>query len=261
MMRHFPLFILLLVGLTSVQAAVPEYVATEFERANKLYEQGHFTEAAAAYGNLTKAGAQSSAVWFNLGNAAYKSGQIGSSLFAYRMAERQSPRDTALRANLQFVREKAYSGERARVPFWTSVVRLATIDEWALLSTGFLWAFFGVLIFGQVKGRRFPMTIVAMFCLFAISALGVGLALRDRTSPQAIVVAREATVRRGPYEESPSVFELRDGAELKIVSLKNDWVEIRDLEKRTGWIRRDTLTLFPVATGSRGSGLVGGPLS
>jgi tetratricopeptide (TPR) repeat protein len=200
MIRLFLLLILLLVGPASVRAAAPEYVATEFERANKLYEQGHFSEAAAAYGNLTKAGAPSSAVWFNLGNAAYKSGQIGSSIFAYRMAERQSPRDTALRANLQFVRAKAYSGEGARVPFWTIAVRLATLDEWALLGAGFLWAFFGVLIFGQVKGQRFPKTSAAMFCLFALGAGAMGLAWMFLTSPLAIVFAWYTTVRRGPYE-------------------------------------------------------------
>jgi hypothetical protein len=32
------------------------------------------------------------------------------------MAERRDPRDTALRANLQFVRTKVYSDERTRLP-------------------------------------------------------------------------------------------------------------------------------------------------
>jgi hypothetical protein len=48
---------------------------------------------------------------------------------------------------------------------------------------------------------------------------------------------------------------------LKIVSLKSDWVEVRDLEKRTGWIRRDALNLLPAPTILRAPGLVGGPLS
>ena len=101
-----------------------------------------------------------------------------------------------------------------------------------------------------------------MIGMFAISAAGMGLAWSDLATQQAIVTTREATVRRGPYEESPSVFELRDGAELKIVSFKNDWAQVRDSEKRTGWVRRDALNFLPTAAASRGRNLlVGAPLS
>src|SRR5262245_33914426 len=49
-----------------------EDLATRFEEANKLYEQGRYPDAAKAYAELVKVGQVSSALYFNLGNALLK---------------------------------------------------------------------------------------------------------------------------------------------------------------------------------------------
>jgi tetratricopeptide (TPR) repeat protein len=220
-------------------------MAAEFERANKLYEQGKYAEAAAAYENLARAGGQSSSVWFNLGNAAYKSGQIGGALTAYRMAERRDPRDTALRANLQFVRTKVYTDERTRLPGWIDLVRIATLNEWTVLSASLLWMFFAILACGELARKHYSKTAVAFLILFALSVVALGLALRDQIASHAIVIAKEATARLGPVDDSQAVFQLRDGAELAVLGLKGEWFEVRDAEKRVGWVRADAVALLP----------------
>src|SRR5437016_6228026 len=62
-------------------------VALAFEQANRLYEEEKFTEAAAAYQSMIGNGRVSSALYFNLGNALFKSGQIGRAIANYRLAE------------------------------------------------------------------------------------------------------------------------------------------------------------------------------
>ena len=220
-------------------------MTAEFERANKLYEQGKYAEAMAAYENLVSAGAHASSIWFNLGNAAYKSGLIGRAIAAYRMAERREPRDSALRANLQFVRTKVYSDERTRVPVWLNIIRVATVNEWTVLAASLLWLFFAVLACGELLQKRYPKTAATAFTLFVLSAVALGCAFRDQTAPQAIVIAKEATARFGPLDESQPAFQLRDGSELTVLSVKGEWIEGRDVEKRVGWIRRDAVVLLP----------------
>jgi tetratricopeptide (TPR) repeat protein len=61
--------------------------AAAFDSANKLYEEGKFAEAASAYETLAKSGQSSATLCFNLGNAFFKSGQIGRAIAAYRQAE------------------------------------------------------------------------------------------------------------------------------------------------------------------------------
>ena len=69
-----------------------------FESANKLYEEGKFGDAALAYEKLAGAGQSSAALYFNLGNAFLRAGQIGRAIAAYRQAGRITPRDPDVRA-------------------------------------------------------------------------------------------------------------------------------------------------------------------
>lgn len=222
--------------------------ATEFDRANKLYEQGKFPEAVAAYEALARSGIQRASLWFNLGNAAYKAGEMGRAIAAYRMAERLTPRDAALRANLQFVRGKVYSDERTRVPIWNAMIRLATLNEWTALTVIFFWALCSVLGCSEMARRHYPKTASALLLLTLLSGAALAAAVHDQgAATEAIVVAREVTARFGPLDESQSAFQLRDGAEVKVVDMKGDWLQVRDAEKRTGWMRRAEAIVLPGA--------------
>src|SRR5262245_10878323 len=92
----------LLLGLTGSMAFSAESPAAAFEQANRLYEQGKFAEAAAAYEQLIHSGHRSAALFYNLGNAWFKAGQQGRAIAAYRQAEKWNPRDPNLNFNLQF---------------------------------------------------------------------------------------------------------------------------------------------------------------
>jgi len=230
--------------LTLLFTALRGAAATNaFDAANRLYEQGKFSEAAAAYENMTASGTATASVWFNLGNAHYKAGHLGRAIAAFRVAERLTPRDEALRANLQFVRGKVYGDERAHVPWWKNALRLATVNEWTVATVASLWAFFSVLACAELTGRRYTKTAMALLALGLVTGTGTALAWDDYRKADAVVAAREATVRFGPLDESQSAFQLRDGVELAVVGAKDQWLEIRDPEKRTGWIRRDEVVV------------------
>src|SRR5689334_19162351 len=104
---HFPTALFTFCALLAVVLPMwGQTTAPSFEEANKLYEQGKYAEAAAAYENLAPAHNGSPALYYNLGNAWFKAGQNGRAIAAYRKAEMLSPRDPNLRFNLNFVRKK-----------------------------------------------------------------------------------------------------------------------------------------------------------
>jgi hypothetical protein len=154
-----------------------------------------------------------------------------------------APRDASLRANLQFVRSKVYSDEHARLPFWKNLIRMATLNEWTVLTAVLTWAFFVVRACGEWTGRRYTKTSLSFFSIALMCGLALGGAWIDRTSFSAVVAAKEATARFGPLDESQPAFQLRDGAELTVLTSKNSWLQVRDPEKRTGWIRRDEVVV------------------
>ena len=66
-----------------------------------------------------------------------------------------------------------------------------------------------------------------------------------RRRSTAIVIAREATVRAGPLEESQSAFTANDGAELRVLDRKDDWLQVTDGTSRIGWLRREQALVTP----------------
>ncbi len=127
-------------GVPSLRAATE----TDFEQANKLYEQGKFGEAAALYERILHGDQTSAALHFNLGNALFKSGQMGRAILNYRRAEQLAPRDPDIRANLQFARRTA-GGEAAQPARWRRWISLLTLNEWTVMMSGALWLWFGLL--------------------------------------------------------------------------------------------------------------------
>ena len=96
----------LLFALISAGNLFAADAATDFSTANKLYAEGKFADAANTYENILKTGAQSPALLFNDANAEFKAGNLGRAITAYRRAALLAPRDTEIRANLQFVRNQ-----------------------------------------------------------------------------------------------------------------------------------------------------------
>ena len=231
--------LLLLFGAAA--AARADAPAGAFDQANQLYEEGNYADAAAAYEKMAQAGPVSAAIYFNLGNAWFKAGQLGRSICAYRRAQEMSPRDPDVRANLQFARNQPGLGAPA-IPGgrWTRWVALLTLNEWTGLASAFVALFFTVLTARQIwpawkKSGAGLTAALAVVCAGWLVCLG--LALDARFGEQSsVVVVPEAVVRRSPLEEAPSVFTAHDGAELLVLDRKDGWLEVADAAGHSGWL-------------------------
>jgi tetratricopeptide (TPR) repeat protein len=241
------LSVILVVSLTAVKLPAAD-IASAFEAANKLYEQGRYSDAVNGYNQLLASGNVSEALYFNLGNAQFKLGQLGRAIASYREARQLAPRDGELRANLQFARTRArggstYHNDRLRV--WLGNVSL---NEWTLLTAVAFWALFILLALGQWKAelksklRSYIVTAAGAAVLFGL-CLCLALKL-DYLTPSAIVVTGEADVRNGPLDESPGIYKVRDGAELEVVDRKDGWLQVLDPAQRIGWVRQDQVLIF-----------------
>src|SRR4051812_44427531 len=58
-------------------SALAQSPAAAFDNANRLYEQGKFGDAAAAFEKLVQSGHVSEAIYYNWGNALFKAGNLG----------------------------------------------------------------------------------------------------------------------------------------------------------------------------------------
>jgi tetratricopeptide (TPR) repeat protein len=217
-----------------------------FEAANKLYEEGKFADAVAAYEKLAQSGQISAALYFNLGNACFKSGRVGRAIAAYRSAAQITPRDPDLRANLQFARNQV-QGPTLPPSRWQRWLSRLTLNEWTLLTAGAVWLWFFLLAVRQwrpglkptLKAYVITLTIAAgLLCGCLAAAL-----YEARFTRTAVVITGEAVVRNGPLMVSPTAFTARDGAELRVLDQKDEWLEVSAGPRRIGWLRRDQVLL------------------
>jgi tetratricopeptide (TPR) repeat protein len=234
---------MILLLLCSWSVARADDVSTAFDEANKLYEERKFTEAAAGYEKMLQQGRASPALYFNLGNARFKAGQVGRAILNYRLAERLAPRDPDIRANLKFSRNSVVDGATPGQSWWQRWTSHLTIDEWTILTSGALWLWLGLLTLGRwrpaLRKSLGGYTATAGVGA-ALLALCLGLASHNRFSVETVIVAApETVVHYGPWNNSQNYFTVRDGMELTLLDSKDEWVQVSDSAKRIGWLRRD----------------------
>ncbi len=228
-----------------------------FEQANKLYEQNKFAEAADAYEKILGNGQGSPALYFNLGNALFKSGRLGRAIVNYRLAEQLAPRDPDIRANLRFARNRVEGTNTPPSKWWRRGIERLTLNEWTALMAAVLWLWLILMTLARWRPalkKSLRGYTTATGAGTALLAACFALACYDRFEVRsAIVIAREAEVRYGPLDDSHSFYTVRDGAELTVLDAKGDWFQVTDRARRTGWLRREQVFLFRGAPGSSSS--------
>jgi len=239
-----------LVGMSSASLFAASDVSGAFDAANKLYEEGKYADAAGTYQMLVKSGSVSPALYFNLGNALFKSSQIGRAIAAYRQAAQLTPRDPDVRANLQFARNQV-QGPTLRASRWERWLGTLSLNEWVWLAAGAIWLTFLLLAAMQLRSgskRVLRNYAIAAGCIAVVLCACLAWAWSNHaTANTAIVIVREATVRAGPLEESQSAFTANDGAELRVLDRKDDWLQVTDGTSRIGWLRREQALVMPPA--------------
>ncbi|MBI5773945.1 MAG: tetratricopeptide repeat protein [Verrucomicrobia bacterium] len=214
-----------------------------FDSAGKSYEQGRYAESARAYESILAGGKTSAAIYYNLGNALFKDNRVGQAVYYYRQAERLSPRDPELQANLAFIRRAISGGTEAETDRWQQFLRGLSLNEWTWLALVPLWAWLLLLALGQwrtqwkAKLRGYTVTGGAMGGVTIVLLVS---ALNDHyRAESAVVTVKESVVRYGPLAESKSYFTLRDGAEVTILDTKDGWLQVLDASQRFGWLRKE----------------------
>lgn len=216
--------------------AVCAAAQSRFDEANVLYDSARYEAAAELYRQTAAEYPASAEVWYNLGNAYYKSGKIGFSIAAYRKALKLDPTDDDIRNNLDFVFAKSSDKmEPVPAPFLVRqtdiVANLFTPGGWALGAT--VLAFLGLcefLVYIFVKNYRVKkigllasgLFWMAGFAFVALAAHRYYYALDS----YAVIVAPSADVLGEPTENGTRLLILNEGATLKFKKHEAGWIKV-----------------------------------
>ena len=235
--RNFACVVLAMVCALSVEASAQESDA--WAKGNQEYAAGHFREAADLYESLVQAGQTSAAVFYNLGNARFRTGELGQSILNYERALALEPQHPEAAANLRLARDKARALELKRnwIENWSG--RLTTTQFSIAAAIAFWVAAFALA--GLFFARRRSIALVGLF-VFSLLALAVAVygLYSHETGPGgrglAIVVLKNTDARLATADNAGTVLTLPPGSEIKILSTRGDWTYAALPNDLRGWI-------------------------
>lgn len=215
----------------------PARAVSDFDQARKAYEQGDWATAVAGFERALHGAPGGVGVLYNLGNARYRQGELGRALAAWRQAEWITPRDPALRHNLELIRRRLGQPE---VPFWRRWSAGLTLDEWAVCAVALVWVWAGWQVLGRLRpgwarwgaGLRAALGVLAAIVLAGWAGAGMSM-LRG---PNAAIAGREVAARYGPLDESDIAVNFADGTEVRVEQARNGWFRVVDADGRGGWV-------------------------
>ena len=218
--------------------------------ANSLYQQGQYEPALEQYNAVILSGKESADLYYNMGNAAYRSNSIGHSILYYEKALKLEPSHEDALHNLDFVsRYRLDTFEQVPVLFlgaWiTGFVQLFPEQIWSILALlFFIFTLAGLLIYlfsrrMLLKKSAFISGLVALL-MFVITLFAALSSHRDIVNPDtAIILAPSVVVRSSPSESGTELFILHEGTKVKVNEEVSGWQNIKVIDGREGWILAD----------------------
>jgi hypothetical protein len=213
---------------------------TDFAKANQEYAQGHFKEAIADYEALVHQGQRNANLFYDLGNAYFRTGDFGRAILNYERAlalDRYHPEATA---NLQIARDesRALDLQPNRLERY---LRLASINQYSFIAAAALWlGIFGLvaLIFARRRSAALPFLSIGclLICVLAVWAIYT-LEHGSEGRALAIVTGRDVQARLATADTANSVLALPPGSEIKILSTRGDWMYAALPNDLRGWIQ------------------------
>ncbi len=236
---------IVLFGILTYPAFAGERVpAADFAKANAAYRDGKYSEAIEIYQAMISSGYESGSVFYNLGNSYFKNKQLGKAIVNYERAQKFSPRDSDLAANLKFALSSVPTKVDPVLSFVDKIfsghVRFYSVNEMvfvlSLLAGALAIAHLCGLYFNW-PGCRWAMGIFGVLFLIFI----VGLMVKINLEKDAAIVIKATAARFEPSDKATVYFELPEGQKVRWQIIEGDWLRIKRPDEKVGWVPLQTI--------------------
>jgi len=240
-MRHIAFFLFLL-GATST------FGQDAFADGNQKYVEEHYKTAIKSYESLIDSVTRSSEVFYNLGNAYYKTEQIGKAIWAYESALKIDPKNEDAKFNLEFANlqtaDKIEQPKPALTEWLKRLLFGPQINLWAFISVGCSFALsLMILLFFMTKSRRQlnislmgGMTFALLLIFSTIAAYFHKSSILQHS--EGIIISEVVNVRLSPLEKANVTFELHEGAKVNLQDENEEWLQI-EVGGNSGWVLKE----------------------
>lgn len=221
-----------------------------FDEANLLYQERSYDSAIVLYEAILADHVESAPLYFNLGNAYFKKGDLGRAVLNYLRARRLDPGDSDIEANLAF----ALGFTRVQMEGVqlnpVSSLMVSAVSNFQLTTLAWLSSLLFICLFVLLslrfglgwRGNGLRRWIIAVSLLLVVSAGLTTFKYRhDFLTRWAVLICDECPVYIGPSEDLDIELQGAPGLVVEILDQSGEWYNVLFENKRRGWIRQDLL--------------------
>lgn len=223
-----------------------------FAQANEDYTQGQYQKAIDTYEAILATDNFSTEIYYNLGNAYFKTKQKGKAVLNFERALLANPSDEDAAYNLAILNQQlADNLDQVDTFFlkkwWQNFYRSASADFWSFLTLTFLWLGIGGLILWLLSKERAKkkqgfiggIALLLLSLLFFFAARSQ--AYFEQNSQLAILVESVIDLRNGPDQQSTSILKIHEGLKVELLDQIDDWYKVKLSNGEQGWLPKESL--------------------
>lgn len=216
--------------------------------ADSAYAKADYATAMHIYEQLLATEGEAASVYYNLGNAYYKSNDIAHSILNYERALLLDPSNEDIQFNLELARSKAVDknaivSELFFVRWFRDFSSIMPVDGWAkcgILCFIVLILCLTLFIFNKKSKTKkiiFIFALLSLICTILANVIASNQKDKMIYRESAIIMEPSVTVRSTPSTSGTELFILHEG---KKVTIKDDsmkeWKEIEIEDGNIGWL-------------------------
>lgn len=222
------------------------------EKAAEAYSQEDYPAATKLYERILAGGSHSFEIYYNLGNAYFKQGEIAQAILNYERASRLNPADEDLQHNLAVAQARTVDKidllpAPDLITGYKSFVNIVTADQWGIFSiAAFILCLMAIASFLILPARWVRQASLVLAGLFLFSSLLFFFWgwqqqswLNDRK--EAIIFSPSVTISSSPDPSGAELFVLHEGTKVRIEERFRNWVRIRIGDGNNGWVPKEAL--------------------
>lgn len=240
---------LMLAPTPAVRAADTTAADSLWTAGTEAYAAGLWDGAISSWNSVRELGLESPELYYNLGNAFFKSGNIAHAILNYERALKLDPSYSDAKFNLEFA-QASVQDKIEEVPelfiktLGRKICWLMSSDGWAVLALVLLAAVLAmmlVFLLGRTPGMRKTgfFAGIALTLLVILSAVFAFWQKADyKAADTAIVTRALCSVKSSPGSDSATnLFVLHEGTKVKILDSVGEWDNIELADGRQGWLQ------------------------
>jgi hypothetical protein len=227
-------------------------VIDSLSAANQLYSKAKYPDAIRKYQYIIGQGYEASELYYNLGNAYYKSGKSTYAILNYERAKKLAPNDDDIRYNLDLARTQIIDNivtlpEGGFLRWIKQLISSKSINFWGILSLGAFFTFlflFGLFLLSRtfhIKRLAFWFSIAAISISAITFTFGSTMKSKLVNHKSAVITDRSVRVKASPSETGTELFIVHEGVTVQVIDELGEWINVSLPDGNKGWVKESVM--------------------